>query len=95
MGMGPHVLPPLDAVGVDGRLVASVVVVAQVERLEHALMCISPWVGPGLASRSSGWGWRWGSAKVGVGLGVEVKVRVYGLGLVFGFSGWGWGCGWG
>ena len=36
MGMGPHVLPPLDAVGVDGRLVASVVVVAQVERLEHA-----------------------------------------------------------
>ena len=36
MGMGPHVLPPLDAVGVDGRLVASVVAVAQVERLEHA-----------------------------------------------------------
>ena len=36
MGMGPHMLPPLDAVGVDGRLVASVVVVAQVERLEHA-----------------------------------------------------------
>ena len=36
MGMGPHVLPPLDAVGVDGRLVASVVAIAQVERLEHA-----------------------------------------------------------
>ena len=34
--MGPHVLPPLDAVGVDGRLVAGVVAVAQVERLEHA-----------------------------------------------------------